>query len=115
MKTNSPIHYALKHPATEGHFNDRPILPGVVILNDVLSEIRIQNQWHDWNFDCSTYKVISAKFMAPIVPGDQIEVGLTKVNTRINFECKRLPELTVAAKGTFEFAISAISAIDAFE
>jgi 3-hydroxyacyl-[acyl-carrier-protein] dehydratase len=112
MKTNSPIHYSLKHPATEGHFDGRPILPGVAILEDVLSEIRSQNRLQGWDFDCNTYKVVSAKFMAPIIPGDHIEVGLTKVNTRINFECKRLPELTVAAKGTFEFEISKF---DAFE
>ena len=52
------------HPAYEGHFPGHPILPGVVILAEVLAAIeaataRAPQQW----------EVSNAKFLDPVTPG----------------------------------------------
>jgi 3-hydroxyacyl-[acyl-carrier-protein] dehydratase len=112
MTFTTLIHYPLNHPATEGHFEGRPIIPGVVILENVLSVIRSQNTLQGWQLNCDVYKLVSAKFMSPVLPGHQLEVGIVKVNTKINFECKRLPDLTVAAKGTFEFPVGDLVSVE---
>ena len=55
---------ARDHPAYEGHFPGRPILPGVVILAEVLEAIaqataRPAERW----------EIAQAKFLEPVTPG----------------------------------------------
>ncbi|MEO5676616.1 MAG: hypothetical protein ABIQ84_03645 [Usitatibacter sp.] len=52
------------HPAYTGHFPGHPILPGVVILAEVMAAIeaattRAPQQW----------EISNAKFLAPVTPG----------------------------------------------
>lgn len=52
------------HPAYEGHFPGHPILPGVVILAEVMAAIeaataRAPQQW----------EIANAKFLDPVTPG----------------------------------------------
>jgi 3-hydroxyacyl-[acyl-carrier-protein] dehydratase len=99
------IDYAIGHPATEGHFEGHPIIPGVVILRDVMALLR---QHHG----CRIASVRAAKFTRPIVPGETMQVVLresTSANTNDaapaaaatwNFECSVLGQS--AAKGSFD-------------
>ena len=63
---------ATDHPAFEGHFPGQPILPGVVLLAEVLAGIE---RCLDRPLDDVRIKV--AKFHAPVGPGAQLEVELT--------------------------------------
>ena len=49
------------HPATDGHFPGNPILPGAVLLTEILSAIGAE-----------TRAIRSAKFLAPVRPGDRL-------------------------------------------
>ncbi|MBL6077892.1 beta-hydroxyacyl-ACP dehydratase [Belnapia sp. T18] len=65
------------HPALPGHFPGRPILPGVVLLDAVL-----QAAGHD------RAHLLRAKFIAPVLPGDVVEIALTpRSGGRIGFAC----------------------------
>ena len=52
------------HPAFEGHFPGRPILPAVVLLAEALAAIESATGRapHDWT-------LANAKFLAPVSPG----------------------------------------------
>lgn len=52
---------ARDHPAYEGHFPGRPILPGVALLAEVMAALGAG----DWD-------VASAKFLAAVAPGDAL-------------------------------------------
>ena len=65
------IEVAVDHPAFEGHFPGHPVLPGVVLLAEVVSgaERRL-----GLAMDRLVIKV--AKFHAPVAPGARLEVEL---------------------------------------
>lgn len=52
------------HPAFEGHFPGRPILPAVVLLAEALAAIESATRRapQDWT-------LVNAKFLAPVSPG----------------------------------------------
>jgi 3-hydroxymyristoyl/3-hydroxydecanoyl-(acyl carrier protein) dehydratase len=88
MGTTAAVETALAvapdHPAYEGHFPGHPILPGVVILAEVLAAIeaataRPLGQW----------EIASAKFLAPVTPGapltlrrEQLDSGAVRFEVR---------------------------------
>ncbi|MDQ6621799.1 MAG: AMP-binding protein [Pseudomonadota bacterium] len=57
------------HPVFDGHFPGRPILPGVVLLDEALSSIAVATARaaRDWRVD-------SAKFLSPVEPGTQLTI-----------------------------------------
>lgn len=69
----SALHLAADHPAYAGHFPGQPILPGVVILAEVLDAVAGATGLaaHRWT-------IASAKFRLPVVPGS----ALTLVHER---------------------------------
>ncbi len=54
-------------PAFEGHFPYNPIVPGVVLLDQVLLRIQQSNQ-----FGSMKLSVINTKFLSPVKPGELI-------------------------------------------
>ena len=63
----TPLAVARDHPAYEGHFPGRPILPGVVILAEVMAvlEAATSRAAHQW-------EIANAKFLVPVAPGDAL-------------------------------------------
>lgn len=59
------------HPAFEGHFPGHPVLPGVVLLAEVLAGVERRL---GLSMDRVLVKV--AKFHAPVTPGSRLEVEL---------------------------------------
>jgi 3-hydroxymyristoyl/3-hydroxydecanoyl-(acyl carrier protein) dehydratase len=58
-----------QHPAFDGHFPGAPLLPGVLLLSEVL-EAALAGGWS------APLQIASAKFLAPVRPGSAIEIEL---------------------------------------
>jgi 3-hydroxyacyl-[acyl-carrier-protein] dehydratase len=65
------VDIAADHPAFDGHFPGHPVLPGVVLLAEVLAGIE---RWLGQPLDGIRIKV--AKFHAPVAPGSLLTVEL---------------------------------------
>jgi 3-hydroxyacyl-[acyl-carrier-protein] dehydratase len=104
---NITQYYAPGHPATDGHFAGHPIIPGVVILRDVLRAIR----GHASALALAPaalqagYELRAAKFLRPVVPGEEMLIALRVAAIEgghaVHFDC--LVNDRPAAKGTFAF------------
>lgn len=57
------------HPATEGHFPGRPILPGVVLLDEALRIIAGST-----GLDATRWRISSVKFLSPTAPGESLHL-----------------------------------------
>jgi 3-hydroxymyristoyl/3-hydroxydecanoyl-(acyl carrier protein) dehydratase len=85
------------HPALSGHFPGNPIVPGVVLLDAVLAEIRSR-------LPCVLRSIPNVKFLQAVLPGERIElrVDLATEATgtlRARFGARR--DLTAVFEGTF--------------
>ena len=60
----TPLHIAADHPAFEGHFPGRPIVPAVLLLAEALAAIEEATAE-----PASGWTVASAKFLVPVTPG----------------------------------------------
>ena len=63
------------HPCFPGHFPGQPILPGVLLLERVMS--LAQTSLRQPLNECTVYNV---KFLAPVAPGDALDVQLASTN-----------------------------------
>ena len=66
----SALHVAADHPAYAGHFPGEPILPGVVLLAEVLQAIA-----HATGRDAERWMLGSAKFLHPVTPGTPLTLA----------------------------------------
>jgi 3-hydroxymyristoyl/3-hydroxydecanoyl-(acyl carrier protein) dehydratase len=74
MKQNLAI--AKDHPAYEGHFPGRPLLPGVLLLAEAIAALKGDR----WSID-------SAKFLMPVEPGTALTlVEDSLANGTVRFE-----------------------------
>lgn len=77
------LKFAANHPCGAGHFPGNPIIPGALLLDEVLSVIgghlgAGEGAWH----------VKSAKFPQPVRPGDTVLIEYTQTPAgEIRFEC----------------------------
>jgi len=77
----------------EGHFPGAPVVPAYVLLNFALAEAKRLPGWAGW---CGS--VQTAKFLAPVQPGDELELNLVaRAPDRLNFELRR--GATLVAEG----------------
>jgi len=82
---------AMDHPALAGHFPGNPIVPGVLILDEVL---RVAEQWRG---KLRVKSVVSVKFTSPLKPGNAFSIKLHQEDhAHIVFEC-RLDGMTLAS------------------
>ena len=63
------------HPCFPGHFPGQPILPGVLLLERVMS--LAQTSLRQPLNECTVYNV---KFLAAVAPGDALDVQLASTN-----------------------------------
>jgi 3-hydroxyacyl-[acyl-carrier-protein] dehydratase len=80
------------HPSFAGHFPKFPVLPGAVLLDEVLQVIQRERR-----IDLTQWRIASAKFLAAVRPGDplRVEHSLTRTGL-INFTV-RSADRTVAS------------------
>lgn len=102
---------ASDHPALPGHFPGHPLVPGVILLEQVAIALRA------WRGE-RLARVVEAKFVAPLLPAEPAIVRLTPASVgrvsstdaattgaaavRVRFEIFR--EQTLLARGTVEGA-----------
>lgn len=68
MPGDISLSFAPGHPAFAGHFPDRPIVPGVLLLDAAVHAVL---QAHPGGRDGdNTCMVTSAKFLSPVSPGE---------------------------------------------
>jgi 3-hydroxyacyl-[acyl-carrier-protein] dehydratase len=61
-----------QHPCVEGHFPGNPIIPGAVLLDEILAAIeRAREQ------PAAAWVVKSVKFLRPVRPGDELALEFT--------------------------------------
>jgi 3-hydroxyacyl-[acyl-carrier-protein] dehydratase len=63
MDSPPTLHIPVEHPAFEGHFPGAPLLPGVVLLDEILRAVP-SDHW----------TIASAKFLQPVRPGETLRL-----------------------------------------
>ena len=59
------------HPSLPGHFPDAPIVPAVVILDEVVAALA------EWVGDCQVIAIPTVKFLAPLKPDQPFTICLS--------------------------------------
>lgn len=77
---------AADHPAFAGHFPDRPLLPGVLVLAEVLDAVLARPALAARLGSRPTLN--AAKFLAPVPPGASLEITLTGEARSLRFEVR---------------------------
>ena len=75
--------FPLDHPTGPGHFPGNPIIPGAVLLAEVIRAIEIAQ-----GADLLQCQIKSAKFSFPARPGDHLIIEFSEVmKLEIKFQC----------------------------
>lgn len=73
---------AKSHPSLEGHFPGNPVVPGVVILDEIINIVTSIKP------DSSIAGIPMVKFTHPLLPGQNAIVEITEKNENlISFVC----------------------------
>ena len=76
------VKFAVNHPCGAGHFPGNPIIPGALLLDEVLACIAT-----DLGIADVMWRIKSAKFPQPVRPGDTVHIDYTQTaNGEIRFE-----------------------------
>lgn len=82
---------AADHPSLAGHFPGNPIVPGVVILDEV------KQAFEAWRPESRLIGMPVVKFLAPLRPGQSFTIRFAESGVRgIRFECIRDDGQTLA-------------------
>jgi 3-hydroxymyristoyl/3-hydroxydecanoyl-(acyl carrier protein) dehydratase len=93
-----PLAIAADHPAYAGHFPGRPILPGVVLLDEALLALAAL-----LGRAAATAQIKSAKFLSPVLPGENLRLDYLSTAAGVyRFELKAAER--VVASGVLAFA-----------
>jgi 3-hydroxymyristoyl/3-hydroxydecanoyl-(acyl carrier protein) dehydratase len=65
MKMQSTLNIAPDHPSFSGHFPTFPVLPGALLLDEMLAAIQLAR-----GIDLKSWHVASAKFLDAVRPRD---------------------------------------------
>ena len=77
---------AADHPAFDGHFPGRPLLPGVLLLAEAMEALRGAPQLAARLGDAP--EIAQAKFLAPVGPGSDLAVALFDEASGLRFELR---------------------------
>lgn len=73
---------AMDHPAIAGHFPGNPLVPGVLILDEVVQAAE------QWRGRLRLKSVVSVKFTSALKPGNVFSINLhDEDHSHIAFEC----------------------------
>jgi 3-hydroxymyristoyl/3-hydroxydecanoyl-(acyl carrier protein) dehydratase len=86
------------HPSLPGHFPDTTLVPGVVILDEILAALA------DWRQGCQLRGIRTAKFLVPLKPEQPFTICFSTEDDgtdEVNFSCR--VEDRVIVEGRLEF------------
>lgn len=69
------------HPSLAGHFPGNPLVPGVIILDRVIQAVQERQP------GSRIVEVISAKFTAPLRPGQPFTISIKNRGGIFHFDC----------------------------
>lgn len=76
----------INEPFFQGHFPDRPVMPGVLIIEAMAQTagVLVVNAMKDPTANKIVYfmTIDDCRFRRPVVPGDRLEIHVTKVRNR---------------------------------
>jgi 3-hydroxymyristoyl/3-hydroxydecanoyl-(acyl carrier protein) dehydratase len=73
------------HPSLPGHFPGTPIVPGVVILDEILAAVT------EWRGDSRVTAIRAVKFLAPLEPQQPFTICLSAgqdAEGEVDFSCR---------------------------
>jgi 3-hydroxymyristoyl/3-hydroxydecanoyl-(acyl carrier protein) dehydratase len=73
------------HPSLPGHFPGTPIVPGVVILDEILAALT------EWRGDSHATAIRAVKFLAPLKPQQPFTISLSAdqdAEDEVDFSCR---------------------------
>jgi 3-hydroxymyristoyl/3-hydroxydecanoyl-(acyl carrier protein) dehydratase len=74
-----------EHPSLPGHFPDMPLVPGVVILDEVFAALV------EWRKDCELTGIPAVKFLVPLKPDQAFTIYFSASDdggSEVNFSCR---------------------------
>ena len=83
MEIQQDTFVPVDHPCLAGHFPGNPVVPGTLILQNILRALA--EKWPAVRVS----RVVTAKFLAPLKPGEQYSMRITRQPGVVNFECSR--------------------------
>ena len=70
------------HPSLPGHFPDAPIVPGVVILDEVLTVLP------KWRAKSAVRAISAVKFLIPLKPDQPFTISFRRrIDNEVDFSC----------------------------
>lgn len=87
------------HPCLPGHFPGHPLVPGVVVLEQVLLAVAAGH-----GADIACLRLPQVKFLAPLYPGQPAEVQLQGQAPRFKFQVSGAGGLLVRGEVVIEAA-----------
>jgi 3-hydroxymyristoyl/3-hydroxydecanoyl-(acyl carrier protein) dehydratase len=95
------VRFAADHPTAAGHFPGNPIIPGAVLLDEVLQAVASAGGG-DWT------AIRSAKFLQPVRPGEAVLIRWEPGSDgQARFECRLLDPERLALTGTVQLEAAA--------
>jgi acyl-CoA synthetase (AMP-forming)/AMP-acid ligase II len=75
-------HFDVEHPSAKGHFPGNPIIPGAVLLREVVAAISGPD-----GVPASLREILWAKFHLPVRPGDTLGIRWSEIGDEVRFVC----------------------------
>jgi len=96
------VRFGVDHPTAAGHFPGNPIIPGAVLLDEVLQAM----VGTDGGMEQSVIR--SAKFLQPVRPGDAVVIRWEPDSSgQARFECRLLDPERLVLTGTVQLEATA--------